>query len=513
MSTSDALPRPAPAPQGEGSDDDGIICGSPAATPPVAEGDAVLRKRRRRSVAVEGSFSAWIVGDAGIPDPVGAAAPGRLLGAAAPRVVVGPAQMHWRFVEFDDARSAAHIALQPPRHGRASRAKRPWGYVEYLITKAWPFSAAVNLPDDFDLDTVTAAAEIRHMCMDVALEHSHANMRTLLAGDLRPTVASVMALPRAVALGALAESPEDTLVRSVPLLLRGTGSGLVPLFPKASLVTRWRQDLNVSDRAGVPVMQPAEGDFMADIECELPTREPPTTDDGTVGRPSAAKRPIDPIRLIKGLRFAHLLRDTKCFEEGLDASDAYKAEVAGVAHVRPEGQNNPGTTTLRTAYGKVDTIGMLISRRQLKAERLANKVQAVNLFTDASPVTGEEMQGMVMEVITTDNALRRDILPGATLEYGHYDAISKGVCLLFALFLVAGPFFVTLTGCWRMLYASAPTSATKSRPSKCQTFCGHFWRGRVDDPCCSVGPWSTIPRGSSTVLSASAGGVMHLGIL
>ena len=51
---------------------------------------------------------------------------------------------------------------------------------------------------------------------------------------------------------------------------------------------------------------------------------------------------------------------------------------------------------------------------------------------------------MILETITRDHKLTRSVLPGATLHYGNYGAVAKGVCLLWALFLVAGPFFCDL---------------------------------------------------------------------
>ena len=83
---------------------------------------------------------------------------------------------------------------------------------------------------------------------------------------------------------------------------------------------------------------------------------------------------------------------------------------------------------------------MNISRREFKADRLHDRVLGINLFSDASPVTGEEFQGMVMETYYRDNTAKQQILPGSTLHYGNMSATAKGICLVFALWLVAGPF-------------------------------------------------------------------------
>jgi len=249
-----------------------------------------------------------------------------------------------------------------------------------------------------------------------------------------------MSLPVAIAVD-LVNSDANPLVRSVALTLRSGVTDLVPQFPKPSLVSKWRKDLDVAAQAQVPKMEAPIGDKWADIECELPKLKRKANDD--VPEVAPAKRPaIDPIRLIKGLRFAHLLRDTATFSEGMAAAHDFdaKSEDEGTR----DAVNDPGKSTLRRAYAKLDVTGILIQRRQMKADRLADRVMAVNIFSDASPVTGEELQGMIMEVIYTSKEVRRDILPGSTLHYGNYDAVSKGVCLLFALWLVAGPFFCDL---------------------------------------------------------------------
>lgn len=90
-----------------------------------------------------------------------------------------------------------------------------------------------------------------------------------------------------------------------------------------------------------------------------------------------------------------------------------------------------------------DVVGMLLQRRAFRAGRLSKRIRAILLFTDASPVTGEEFQGMLMETVRTGRDVTRDVLPGCTLQYGHGSGTAKGVALLFARWLVAGPFLLT----------------------------------------------------------------------
>jgi len=87
---------------------------------------------------------------------------------------------------------------------------------------------------------------------------------------------------------------------------------------------------------------------------------------------------------------------------------------------------------------------MLVQRREMQADRECDRLLHAGIFSDSSPVTGEEFQGMILETVDRDHACRQHTLPGSSLAYGQFDAVSKGVCLLWALWLVAGPFFCDL---------------------------------------------------------------------
>ena len=48
---------------------------------------------------------------------------------------------------------------------------------------------------------------------------------------------------------------------------------------------------------------------------------------------------------------------------------------------------------------------------------------------------------MVMDVMYRDHMSRRTVLPGTSLLYSQFNAIAKAMCLVWALYLVAGPFY------------------------------------------------------------------------
>ena len=54
---------------------------------------------------------------------------------------------------------------------------------------------------------------------------------------------------------------------------------------------------------------------------------------------------------------------------------------------------------------------------------------------------------MIMDTVLKDKSYRRTVLPGASLGYGLCSAVMKGVTLLWAIFLVAGPCFDDMQYC------------------------------------------------------------------
>ena len=344
---SDCSPRPVPPPQGEDMDDDDIILGSPRRERP-APSERGVRRRRQASVAWNGIFPAWVVGDASLPQPGGAAGSGSLPGPAAQPVVVGTASMEWRFVQGCDSARETFRSLEPPRRGRASRALDSWGYVEYRFLSSWPLVEYVAVPESCRLDGIDATMRLRTCCNDSALAHSYSDVRKLFAVGPFRVAKTVLVLPWPVAVAAFAS--DNMVVRSVGLSLRGRLGELVPAFPKQVLVARWKKLLDVQRIAQVAAMEEAEGDPYDNTVCELPKqKQARTTDDADEANDTInAKVVKDPLKLIKALRFMHLLRDAKDFKEGLAAARDYDAEGSD-EDVRPE-KDDPSTSTLRRAF-------------------------------------------------------------------------------------------------------------------------------------------------------------------
>ena len=62
-------------------------------------------------------------------------------------------------------------------------------------------------------------------------------------------------------------------------------------------------------------------------------------------------------------------------------------------------QNDPHHRNLIGSMSRVDVTNMLLQRRQFHAWRATDGISGITLFADSSPITGEELFGMIMEVL------------------------------------------------------------------------------------------------------------------
>jgi len=159
------------------------------------------------------------------------------------------------------------------------------------------------------------------------------------------------------------------------------------------------------------------------------------------------------VKLLNAVAFANHLRDTDAFGEALLDAKRYEGDESEEEITRDR-SNDPCTSTLIKAASKLDCVGMLIERRIWHEEVAGDLVKSINAFSDASPVTGAEIQGMLVDVCHKDGTVRKVTLPGANLSYGMTDAISKMMAFLWSAWLCFGPtlqhmrYFVEHMTCW-----------------------------------------------------------------
>jgi hypothetical protein len=157
----------------------------------------------------------------------------------------------------------------------------------------------------------------------------------------------------------------------------------------------------------------------------------------------------DAVEFLRWLRFSRHLHAQEAIleaaDDGLDASvadiDSLKSQI-DAARTRV-----PKKSSLKQGRCHLDATTMLLRRRwfnELITER-PNDVLAFFLYTDGSPVSGTELQGMLLDYISRSKEVMTLVLPGVALAYGAYGVLSKAFALLWALFLVIGPWAFGIT--------------------------------------------------------------------
>lgn len=152
-------------------------------------------------------------------------------------------------------------------------------------------------------------------------------------------------------------------------------------------------------------------------------------------------RQYDPIKLIRALIFSQHLKSPKYFDVALEDARAYEAE--GEADVQSVGVGsagpNPSRSQLEMSRARLDAVCMCIQRRYFHSWQQEDAIDAINIYSDSSPVTGIELQGMLVDYLLNDGTFRRLTLPGSTLAYGLHDWVSKSLALVWSVFLICGP--------------------------------------------------------------------------
>ena len=135
--------------------------------------------------------------------------------------------------------------------------------------------------------------------------------------------------------------------------------------------------------------------------------------------------------------FAQYLKDKRDFQDAMGA-----AHVVDHPEQEPEDRDTSkdnSRSALLIAQGRLDILGLLLHRRQFHADRVHDMIDAITLYSDSSPTSGSEMQGMLCDVFRKGGGFERITLPGSTLQYGQCDAVSKTIALVWAVWLLVGP--------------------------------------------------------------------------
>lgn len=154
---------------------------------------------------------------------------------------------------------------------------------------------------------------------------------------------------------------------------------------------------------------------------------------------------VDPLHVMRAIGFSRLLRDTKHFSDAMQAAHEFECGDTGDMEVERDSSDDPSRHALQLVASRLDLADCLLHRREFQADYEHDTLFAINAFSDGSPSSGEELQGMVIDVFRRHRDPERITLPGSTLPYSRFDAVSKTIALLHAFWLIAGPNFQTLS--------------------------------------------------------------------
>ena len=341
------------------------------------------------------------------------------------------------------------------------------GCIEYLAEQVFFLATPANAPHDrSSLSSPLYKVAAMNACGDRPLEIRSASSSSSVPTTVRACVSAQGGSIQAVMwvssteLDKLRDAPSGSSCRfrTVPVHNRAVGAGVVESLPDLKVLKRWRTQCKGEggDRS-TPVVSTPPG--RPNVESVLPclflpagvTPETLSSDHRRKQTANVSARPdIDPIQLVYALSFASHLRSPKYFTEALDDAEAYLGRDDDNPTVRDR-STDPRHSTMQRALAKSDAVACLLHRRFFKAWFEADCIKCICVYSDASPVVGTEIQGMVIDVIFHDGATERIILPGSTLAYCLADTVAKGIALLWAIFLVAGPSAQALRAfCWHV---------------------------------------------------------------
>jgi len=299
----------------EGYDaDDGILEDMVEDVPPVAAPPPAADRGRRRGTETDGSFWAWLVADAALPEPAACTADlGVSLWPAVPLLCVGVVRCSWKFVETDGDAVARCAAIAPPRPaGSRSQARGPWGFVEYNVVSRFPFRYPQALEDDFDVRGEEAAAVLDSECGAAVGVPGGPSVRRVLNAEGAISTIEVLAVSPYVARLALF-GVDACLIHSLPLTLRQVAPPLVEGHPSDRQIRAWRKGSEAFQRSKHPPAEDGADNPWADIALELPRREVDALEAEERQGDAMAQiaQDIDPIQILRSLDFSQYLRDQR----------------------------------------------------------------------------------------------------------------------------------------------------------------------------------------------------------
>jgi hypothetical protein len=171
---------------------------------------------------------------------------------------------------------------------------------------------------------------------------------------------------------------------------------------------------------------------------ELPPNTPEFQSRKTLGGKMVPA--FDACKSLRLMRFSRHVKDKGNYGAALNDAIEAICDDEETKNVLIAGQTeNPKRTNHVSGIHRMDAVGCLLDRRELahRYETARDDLVSAHLFTDGSPVTGVELQGMVLQFLWNDDSVDERIMPGVALHYGGCSLWDKVFAFLWSLWLIA----------------------------------------------------------------------------
>ena len=384
---------------------------------------------RPRAPATSGQCCVWLVAAEAGQDRSGSSSPVRDA-QPLPRQLAGLALVSWTF--FNAREAPERIAISGPVAGAQGRGAAPWGFVDYESREVWRLERPLALGAALPLHFPTSHLHLEQLANDCCLRGVPTTISALLGERNDLQRGGVLLLPPATMDAVFAQVP-PYLLKRCPLHARFNPRSLVLNAPSKSAVQRWKRDARLQLRRHIPhaalKRQRQQVPTADDAVLHVPTKQARTRQYGLgIWRPGLAvqQNRCNPVKLIHAISLSTKLRSVHVLSEALLDAAYFDADSDDDDEIDRDTSRDPGHTVLAQARQRLDIVGMNIQRRIFHQEMSEDAIEGIACFSDASPVTGEEIQGMAVDILKRDGTVRHVVLPGSSLRFGEADAINKG---------------------------------------------------------------------------------------
>jgi hypothetical protein len=326
------------------------------------------------------------------------------------------------------------LALEQEEKRRRRGVDGVAGYINYNVKHINEIDNWIHIPDTDELQRGLVAA---NWCAQlIGSEASGINIRDLCARHGTQIPSHYLRVgPQ---LGELLVKDYTQIAQVRLLSERNRSRDIIPRFPPASTVHRFiRQELPEARVKG------AAAASNKNVLFELPKGTPEVSvDKRKFGRDGNA---FNPLMIFKHLKFAQHLQSTEsvkvALNDAIELAFGSDEETAAAAKLKASRTGKLHRSNIQRSRLRLDSTTNNIDRRWFAdlAENHSDQVTSMHLFSDGSPVTGHELQGMVLQICHLwEPYLTTLVMPGVMLHYSGTSLASKLYAFMWSLYLMVG---------------------------------------------------------------------------